>query len=356
VKADGYGHGACPVAEAALAGGASDLAVAIVDEGLELRLRGIEAPVIVLSEPDEEAMPDARRHGLTPTLYTKGGIAAAARAVRALAAERPPPWPVEVKVDTGMHRVGAPPGEVAGLVAAIAEAPELDYAGLWTHFAVADEVTDPFTAEQVARFEAVRGELKEAGLPEPGRVHAANSAGAIAMARARYDMVRCGIALYGYAPSAEVRPRLEAELDRVGSPPLEPALSFKAKVTLTRLYEKGERLSYGRLAPLGTESLVATVPVGYADGLPRNYFASGGEILLGGRRWPLAGSVTMDQALVATDPAAGVRAGDTAVLIGSHGGEAITAEEWAERLGTIPYEIVTRIGPRVPRRLVGSAA
>jgi alanine racemase len=355
VKADAYGHSAVPVARAALEGGATELAVALVDEGLELRDGGVTAPVLVLSEPAVDAMRDTFDRQLVPTLYTGAGVAAARSAGRALGAgSSRPRVPVEVKVDTGMHRVGAAPGEVRSIVELVAAAPELDYAGLWTHFAVADQVSDGFTSEQVALFEAVRAELKAAGLPEPRRVHAANSAGTIAWPASRYDMVRCGISVYGYVPSREVVPALEAELARVEMGPLRPALSWKAKVTMVREYEAGERLSYGRGAPLADRAVVATVPLGYADGVPRGYFSAGGGVLIGGRRRPLAGMVTMDQIVVACGPGSGVREGDETVLIGSQGGETITADEWADLLGTVSYEIVTRIGRRVPRQFTDS--
>jgi alanine racemase len=350
VKADAYGHSAVPVARAALDGGASVLAVALVDEGVELRKGGITAPIVVLSEPAPEALMEAVVHRLSPTLYTLAGVEAARRAAQSIGDGVP--IPVEVKVDTGMHRVGASAEEVQAVVEAVVSSPELEYSGLWTHFAVADEVGNDFTAEQVARFEAVRAELKAAGLPEPARVHAANSAGAIAWPDSRYDLVRCGIALYGYAPSAEVAPVLAAELARVGASELRPVLSWKAKVTMTRRYPAGERLSYGRKEPLENDSLVATVPLGYADGVQRSYFSNGGEVLLGGRRCRLAGSVTMDQIVVACEPSSGVQQGDVAVLLGRDGDEEITADEWAARLETIPYEVITRIGPRVPRRFV----
>lgn len=359
VKADGYGHSAVPVARAALAGGASELAVALADEGVELREAGIDAPVLLLSEPRHEAMADVIANRLTPTLYTAGGVAAAREVARALAGRGGDagritlPVPVEVKADTGMHRVGAPLSEVAAVVREIAGSPELSYGGLWTHLAVADDLADPFTGEQLARLEAVREALGKAGLPEPGRVHAANSAATIAFPHARHDMVRCGISLYGYSPSRQVAPVLAAELERVGAAPLRPVLSLKAEVSLVRDYDEGERLSYGRVAPLTGRSAVATVPLGYADGVSRGYFPAGGEVLLAGRRCRLAGTVTMDQILVCCPPGATVRPGDEAVLIGSQEGEAITAEEWAERLGTICYEVVTRIGPRVPRRFTG---
>lgn len=349
VKADAYGHGAVPVARAALEGGASELAVALVDEGIELREAGITAPILVLSEPAADAMEDAIAAGLVPTLYSAGGVSAARSAARRLGRQ----VPVEVKVDTGMHRVGADPSTVADIVGRIAATPELAYQGLWTHFAVADETGDEFTEEQLARFQKVRDELEAAGLPAPHRLHAANSAGAIAWAGSRLDLVRCGIALYGYAPGPSVAPALGAELERVQMAPLLPVMSWKARVTMTREYEAGERVSYGRVAPLPERSVVATVPLGYADGVVRSYFPAGGEVLIGGRRHRLAGTVTMDQLLVSCGPSAEVREGDEVVLIGRQGEEEITADEWAERLGTVSYEIVTRVGLRVPRVLTG---
>lgn len=352
VKADAYGHSAVGVASAAVESGAAELAVALVDEGAELRRAGITSPVLVLSEPDDDSVAVAIDLGLTPTLYTRGGVECARRAAKRLGAgERRPPIGVEVKVDTGMHRVGALPSELADLVANVVAAPELAFGGLWTHFAVADEPGDDFTSVQIARFEAARAELRRAGLPEPARVHAANSAGTIAWPVSRYDLVRCGIACYGHAPSAAVAPALERELARVGEGPLRPVISLKAEVSLVRGYEAGERLSYGRAAPLDGAAVVATVPLGYGDGVPRRLFP-GGAVLIGGRRCPLAGNVTMDQIVVSCGPDATVRRGDVAVVLGSDGDDSVTAEEWAGLLETIPYEVVTRIGPRVPRRLV----
>jgi alanine racemase len=355
VKADAYGHSAVPVARAALQGGASELAVALVDEGVELRDGGVSAPVLLLSEPAPDAMPATFALDLVPTLYTSDGVMAARKAAAELGAGTTrPPFPVEVKVDTGMHRVGAAPADAVAIVAQVVESRELEFSGLWTHFAVADDVADPFTAEQIEAFEAARASLRRGGLPEPRRVHAANSAGAIAWPAGRYDLVRCGISLYGYAPSRAITPVLEAELARTGMAPLRPSLSWKAKVTLTRRYEAGERVSYGRALALPQAAVVATVPLGYADGVQRGYLTGGGEVLIGGRRCPLAGTVTMDQILVACDDGSGVAMGDEVVLIGSQGGDTITADEWADRLGTISYEVITRIGLRVPRVFVGT--
>ena len=336
VKADGYGHGAVVVARAALEAGATWLAVALVEEGAALREAGIAAPVLLLSEPPADAMGAVLAARLTPTLYTAGGVAAAAGAV----ARGRPPVGVHLKVDTGMHRVGADPDQVVGLARAVVGARGLRLDGLWTHLAVADEpAQDDFTAEQVARFEEVRDALAAEGI-SPGLLHAANSAAALAHPAARYDLVRCGIAVYGHVPG----PALEGTAD------LRPALSLKAGVSLVRRLGAGERLSYGRrYAVAEPGSVVATVPLGYADGVPRRLAAVGGEVLVGGRRCPIAGTVTMDQIMVDCGPDAAVAPGDEVVLLGCQGGEEIPAGEWARRLDTIVYEVVCGVGPRVPR-------
>ncbi len=335
VKADGYGHGAVPVARAALEAGATSLAVAVVDEGEHLRAAGLGAPILLLAEPPADAMAGAVRHRLTPTLYTRRGVEAAARAVPAASA----PMGVHVKVDTGMHRVGATPDAVVDLARAVVDARGLRLDGLWTHLAVAEDPSqDAFTIEQLQRFEDVRDRLASAGI-HPEVLHAANSAGAIAHPAARYDMVRCGISLYGYCPG----PALAGGVD------LRPALALKARVSLVKELAEGERVSYGLRYQVRERCTVATVPLGYADGVPRRLSAVGGEVLIGGRRRPMAGTVTMDQLLADCGPEPDVGVGDEVVLIGRQGDQEISADEWAQRLGTINYEIVCGVGPRVPR-------
>jgi alanine racemase len=337
VKAAAYGHGSVAVARAALEGGASWLAVALVSEGEVLRRRGIEAPILLLSEPPVEAMADVVALSLTPTVYTLAGVEAAAKAVAAAAA---PPLTVHVKVDTGMHRVGAPAEEAVAVARAVADRPELVFGALWTHFAVADEPGNPFTDDQSARFDAVVAELEAEGL-RPPVLHVCNSAGALASPGAHHDMVRCGIALYGVAPSPAL-----AAVELVEG--LQPALSLRARVSYVRRVPAGEAVSYGLRRPLAQEATVATVPVGYADGVPWRLGVTGGEVLIGGRRRPLAGSVTMDQILVECGDDA-VLPGDEVVLIGRQGAEQITAWDWATKVDTIAYEILCGIGPRVPK-------
>jgi len=248
-----------------------------------------------------------------------------------------------VKVDTGMHRVGASPGEVDAVVDAVAASGSLVFDGLWTHLAVADEAEqDDFTALQLARFEEVRGRVAGAGAV-PRIVHAANSAGALAHAEARYDLIRCGIALYGHRPALAMVPSVE----------LRPAMSLKARVSYVRVLDAGERISYGRRYETPARTVVATVPLGYADGVTRRLFEAGGEVLVGGRHCPIAGVVTMDQLMVDCGPDADVHVGDEVVLIGSQGDAEITAWSVAELLGTISYEVLCAVGPRVPRVYIG---
>ncbi|HXW32970.1 MAG TPA: alanine racemase [Acidimicrobiales bacterium] len=357
VKADAYGHGAVPVARAVLDAGGTWLAVAMVEEGASLRDAGIDSPILLLSEPPEDAMRDALELRLTPTLYTPEGIEAAANAARLwLSTQRLAGGvSVHVKVDTGMHRVGADLEDAASILGRVLSEPALALQGTWTHLAVADGVSDEeraYTEQQLERFEDVLSRMRAAGV-SPGIVHAANSAGAIAHPGSRFDMVRCGIALYGEPPALEMAEIVDSVLGVHG---LRPVMTLKARVSMVRELEAGERPSYGRRVALRERSVVATVPIGYADGVPRRYFTEGGTVLVGGTRHPLAGTVTMDQIVVDCGPGSKVAVGDEVIMIGRQGLEQVTAGDWAKVLGTISYEVLCGIGPRVPRipRISGS--
>jgi len=335
VKAHGYGHGAAPIARAALEAGATGLGVALVEEGIELREAGIDAPVLVLSEPVPAAAPSVVAHGLTPVVYTIAGIDALAKAVADGGAHEQ--LAVHLKVDTGMHRVGCNADDAVDLAAQVVDRPELRLAGVCTHLAVADEPGNPYTAEQLARFDAVLDALRTRGLPT-GTVHAANTAAAIDWPAARYDMVRVGIGLYGIAPADELEGRVV----------LRPALAVKARVSHVKSVPEGTRLSYGLRYETSRATRIATVPIGYADGVPRELPQHGGEAIVHGHRRPMAGTVTMDQLMLDVGDLP-VEVGDEVVLIGRQGGEEITAASWARAMGSIAYTIVCGIGPRVPR-------
>lgn len=334
VKADGYGHGAIAVSRAALQAGADWLAVALVEEAVVLRRSEIDAPILLLSQPRLEDIAAAVRFDLRITVYTDeavDAVATAAKKERRVAR-------VHLKVDTGMNRVGARPEVALGLAQRLSSHGSIEFEGVFTHLAVADEPDNPFTGEQLDRFDAVIAELDEVDL-RPPILHAANTAAGLAPARARYDMVRAGIGVYGLSPG----PALADCVD------LRPAMTLRSQVSMVKRVPAGEGISYGLRHVFDRESTVATVPVGYADGVTRRLGASGGEALVGGRRRPIVGTITMDQLMVdcGDDP---VAVGDEVVLIGVQGDERIRAEEWAERLDTIAYEVVCGIGPRVPRR------
>ncbi len=335
VKGDGYGHGAAPVARAALDAGATWLGVALVEEGLELRDAGIDAPVLVLSEFPPGSEKEALSANLTPSLYSQEGLVRLAEAGGAVGRS----VGVHVKVDTGMHRVGVWPPDGAPAFVQQVVAAGLELEGLWTHFACSEE-DEALTRQQLARLVAVDDQLRAAEI-RARYLHAANSAATILYPETHLDMVRPGAAVYGIDPGKGLA-------QQAG---LRPALSWRSSVTMVKRLPASEAVSYGHRYHLERDATVATVPVGYEDGYARA-LSSKAEVLIRGRRHAVAGTVTMDQILVdcgddEVDP------GDEVVLIGEQGGERIAAEELAGIIGTIGYEVVTAISERVPREYRG---
>lgn len=344
VKANGYGHGALIAAQAALDAGADWLAVAIVDEGIELRQAGVSAPILLLAEIPFDTIPDALRHDLTLTIGSIEGAKAAVSWAEKLGGVHR----VHVKVDTGMHRMGVAPGEVDDVVDHLRSSASIDLEGLFTHFSVADSSSGDdraFTREQIRRFDDVVASLEARGIVARV-VHSANSAGALGYPEARRSMVRVGLAMYGYVPQGWLAGALEEQ-----HVTLRAALSLHAKVVAARRVEAGERPSYGRSRALEHDATIVTVPFGYADGYPRRLFEAGAQVLINEQRYPLAGNVTMDQLLIDCGDDR-IAPGDDVVLLGPQGNEVITAEEWATNAGTITWEILCGIGARVPRVLV----
>jgi len=331
VKADGYGHGDAEVARVALEAGASSLGVSLVEEGLGLRERGIDAPILVLTEFPPGSEKEALERGLTPTVYTDEGLAGVAEAARALGRS----GGVHLKLDSGMHRVGLWPPEEAPVFARRILESGLELEGLWTHFADAER-DDAGTLAQLARFRAAVDALAAARIA-PGVLHAANSGATIRFPQTHLDLVRPGAAVYGIDPGGGLAEPFGVR----------PALSWRSAVTMVKRLPAGERLSYGGRYALERDATIATVPVGYDDGFPRQLEANA-EVLIGGRRQPVAGTITMDQIIVDCGDAA-VASGDEVVLIGTQGDERIPVEELAERAGTIARQITTGIGRRVPR-------
>ena len=336
VKANGYGHGAVPAARAALAGGARSLAVATAVEAAALRAAGIGGPVLIMGALSDEELPvalEARAEVVAwsdrfvEALIAARGRMSAAEAVR-----------VHVKLDTGMGRLGtrmlSEAVQVADMVGGAAGS-GLELAGAMTHFASADE--DPeFTALQLSRFEPFVAELRAR---RPGIVvHAANSAATLGFPDSHFDLVRCGIAVYGCDPMNE-DPAAHG---------LEPALELTSYVAAVKAAAAGDSAGYGRKWVAETDTWLATVPIGYGDGF-RRALTNNCEVLISGQRYPLVGTVSMDNITVEVGAPGAVRCGDRVTIIGADGSERVTAEELAGRIGTINYEVTCGVSPRVPR-------
>ncbi len=338
VKADGYGHGAVESAKAFVRGGASWLAVAIAEEGIELRRAGISEPILLLSEPFSGGMEEAVVHDLVPTIYSHEGLNSLVSATNKLGESRKKTQ-VHVKVDTGMHRVGATSKEAADLITTIIQLDSVELSGLWTHFANADDLNDDYSLEQLSVFDSLL-ETLPSEIVEALSIHTCNSAAGVRYPMARRSMVRCGISLYGYLPFA---PGSFPDLQ------LTSALSLKARVSFVKTLPKGSRLSYGLDYETQEDTVVATVPVGYADGIPRRFGRCGGEVIIRGKKVPVVGNVTMDQLLVDCGPDSQVMVGDEVVLLGNQSDQSITANDWASWLSVIVYEVICGFTGRLPR-------
>ena len=332
VKADGYGHGAVQSARAALAGGAGWLAVATAVEAVELREAGIDAPILVMGALSDEELPLALSARADVVAWSEEFIDAVASSPTRAGSVR-----VHVKLDTGMGRLGTRDrGQALRIARAVLDrAPTLALIGAMTHLATADEDAE-FMGRQLAAFGPFVEEMKRLA---PGViVHAANSAATLREPASHFDMVRCGIAIYGCDPMNE-------DAAQHG---LEPALSFHSYVATVKAARVGDSVGYGRRFVADRDTFIGTVPIGYADGVSRR-LTNDCDVLIGGRRYPLVGTVSMDNITVDLGPDPVVVAGDAAVLIGSDAQERQTAEDLARRLGTINYEVVCAISRRVPR-------
>ncbi|MGI5877578.1 MAG: alanine racemase [Christensenellales bacterium] len=329
VKANAYGHGMLEVARRALGCGASMLAVATDAEGAQLREAGIGAPVLVLGGLLPQCAPALVRHRLIPAVYTSEMIYALSRAA---APDRT--VPIHIKIETGMNRSGARPGrELAALLEALSECPRVRLTGMFSHLAAAEQPDDSFTRRQYDVFRQAVEQAREAGFSP--RLHIGNSAAAMRHRFAHMDWVRLGIAMYGLDPSGSANPNLR------------PALSWVTRIVCLKRIAAGETVGYGRTYTAPGPRIIATLPVGYADGYRRAF--GGADVLIGGRRAPVVGLICMDQCMVDVSGIPGVKVGDEAVLLGRQGVEEITAGELAAIAHTIHYEVVTCIGSRVPR-------
>ncbi|NAZ82533.1 alanine racemase [Kineococcus sp. R8] len=346
VKADGYGHGLVPTARAALAGGASWLGVAHVGEALRLRAAGVAAPVLAWILTPGADLDAALRADVDVSVaagWALEEVVAAARRTGRTAR-------VHLEVDTGLSRGGAAPHAWPALLNAVAERVAdgaIEVRGTWGHFASADEPGAASVPAQLSAFEAALASARAAGV-DPGLRHHANSAAALLVPAARYDLVRCGIAVVGLSPAPQVASA--AELGLV------PALTLRTRLAHVRHVPAGAGVSYGHTFTTGRASTLGLVPLGYADGIPR-HASSAGEVLVDGARRRVAGRVCMDQFVVdlGEPGASAAAAGDEVVVLGPGTAGEPTAQDWAEAAGTISYEVVSRLGERVPRRWTGTA-
>ena len=333
VKADGYGHGAAVCAHAALAGGATTLAVAAAAEARELREEGIEGPVLTMGALSDAELDVALEARSEVAVWDRGFLDALAARARALGVTPR----VHVKYDTGMGRLGErDPRLVSELMRTAAAEEHVELRALWTHFATADEPGSRYFEEQLAAFEGLAGAARS---EHPGiHLHAANSAATLRARDSHYDMVRCGIAIYGLDPFQE----------DPAARNLEPALALRSYVAAVKHFERGDSAGYGQSWRAPHATWVGVVPVGYGDGVRRD-LSNNGQALVRGRRHPIVGTVSMDNITLDLGESTDVAVGDEVTLIGAQDSDRILCEEVARRLGTINYEVTCGISPRVPR-------
>lgn len=331
VKANAYGHGALPVARAALQAGATWCGVARPDEALQLREGGIKSPILILGFIRAESVPEMIKHDVSLTVWTEDHVRRIARQAQKLHHTAR----LHLKIDSGMGRLGCFPEDAARLAQRIHETPDLKLQGVFSHLARADEPDPQPTARQQKAFSKALSHLAEKKI-NPPYIHLANSAASLTRPGAHFNLVRLGISLYGLPPSSAV-PLPD---------PFQRALTWKTVLAAVRTLPPGHGVSYGHEYVTQNRETIGALPMGYADGFRR---LPGNEVLIHGQKCPVVGRVCMDQTMVQLDGIQKPQVGDEVVLIGKQGQEEITADEVGQRWGTINYEVTCAIGPRVPR-------
>jgi len=339
VKADAYGHGVMEVAKTLLENGVTRLAVSMLDEAIQLRRNGINAPILILGYTDPIRANEIIENDVTQSVFSHE----LALALSNEAVKQGKKVKIHIKIDTGMSRIGFLPGYSAiKNVAQISQLPNIIIEGLFTHFATADEKNREYTLTQFERFMSICSELQRIGIHIPVK-HCANSAGVIEYPEMHLDMVRPGIILYGMYPSEDVD---KTKID------LKPAMTLKANIILVKEVEKSTSISYGRIFTTQRNSKIATIPIGYADGYMR-MLSNKGKVLIHSQYAPVVGRVCMDQCMIdVTDLNCDVEVGDEVVLVGEQGNNIITAEDVAQSIGMINYELVCIVGKRMPRAFI----
>lgn len=336
VKADAYGHGAVTVAQTVLQAGATWLGVATIPEGIELREAGIEAPILLLGATNTAEQIRAIAHwNLQPTLCTPKQALVFAETVADLGTVTP--LPVHLKLDTGMSRLGTPWREATEFVQLVHRLPNLAIASIYSHLATAESLDRTVVNQQHQRFEKAIAEIRQAGITPP-RLHLANSAGTLTNSAFHYDLVRVGLALYGLYPASHLKSVLN----------LKPVLQVKARVTQVKTIQVGTGVSYGHRFVADREMQIAVVAIGYADGIPRN-LSNQMSVLIRGQRVPQIGAITMDQLMLDVSQVRNLQDGDVVTLLGQDGEQSISADDWANALDTISWEILCSFKHRLPR-------
>lgn len=333
VKANVYGHGIIEISSALQEAGTNYLGVGILEEGISLREHGVEAPILVFAPPFLEQVETALDYDLDTTVCSS----VSAEALNVLSSKRGRRAAVHVKVDTGMGRLGVDYREAVEFTKHVASLVNLEAQGIYTQFATADEKDSVFARTQLDRFQGVVSTLSNCGVDIPLK-HCANSAAILNLKGSYFDMVRPGIMLYGYYPSRETNDIL----------PLRRVLAWRSRIGFMKRVGAGTPISYGRKYVTDSPTTIASIPIGYADGLNRK-LTNTGEVIIRGRRYPLVGSICMDQVMVDLGTSTNAKVGDDVTFIGVDGGEEISAWDIADKLGTIPYEVCCAISDRVPR-------
>jgi len=343
VKADAYGHGALPCTQAVLDAGADTLGVGIISEGIELREQGIQAPIQVLVGIFPDEVDDLIQHQLTTTLYSRS----VAKTLNQRAGHFGKEVGVHIKVDTGMGRLGIAPDQLPGLVEFITGLKNIRIESVFTHLSSADDEDPAFTQHQIERFHSALEQLKAAKFSIP-MAHCANSAALLQFPESQYDLVRPGIALYGALPAPGLATVIESLATKNRKFSLLPVMQWKTQILSINTLPKGSPVSYGQKFVSQRESRIATLPVGYADGLER-ILTHRMNVLVRGHKAPQVGTICMDMCMVDVTDIVEAQEGDEVVLFGQQGEASITADEMAAQAGTIPYEIFCGVGKRVPR-------
>ena len=334
VKANAYGHGAVPIAMAAVEAGVTHIAVAFVDEGIELREAGIKVPILILGYTPQVALRDAILYGLSMSIYTINDL----QSIEDMATKMDQEASIHIAIDTGMRRVGLQIEEVTPFLQSLKESKNIKTEGIFTHFACADEEDKTYTYSQQKIFQEALYKAKELDINIPW-IHSHNSAATMDMGYISGNMVRLGIALYGLYPSKEVNQQTIS---------LQPILTFKSEVAHVKKGKKGFGVGYGATYIATGEEWIATIPVGYADGFSRQ-LSNKGYALVNGVKVPIIGRISMDQLMLDVTEAMPVHVGDEVVFYGRQGTETIHVDEVADTLGTINYEVTCMLSRRVPR-------